>query len=198
MTRLTRLIGLSGKAESGKDTVARLIMNHVSGIEYTEWQYQATYRNPKYQVSVYGFADPIYKMLSTLTGKPVIWLMQNKDWVFQGKTVRQLLQTLGTEWGREMVNEDLWINLIDVRRKENRKENETSDDDIQIIVDIRRENEAAYVRSNGGEVWHIYRGVDIDILDHTSEKGIEVMGGDKILLNYGSIEELNSKIIYEI
>jgi hypothetical protein len=81
------LIGLHGKAHAGKDTVGQMLVG--------------------YGLDRVAFADPIKRMLieglgltaehfdSPLKEEPIPWL---------GKSPRQLMQTLGTEWGRDLVN----------------------------------------------------------------------------------------------
>lgn len=195
---MTKLIGLTGKAGSGKDTVARLILNITQDLDLDEITYLIEYRdmNGFQYGTVYGFADPIYKMLSELTGQTSLWLMLNKDEVFFGKTVRQLLQTLGTEWGRNLVNENLWIEWLDDKRKKLKEElgDFAEEQDIEIIVDVRRDNEADYVRSQGGEIWSIERD-DITLLSHASENGIILKKGDKVIFNKSSLEDLKQQVI---
>ena len=62
--------------------------------------------------------------------------------------------------------------------------------DIVIIKDVRFENEAAFLRSHNGVIWHIKRDNALKVISHSSEKGIEVKSGDLVIENNGSLEDL--------
>jgi hypothetical protein len=70
--------------------------------------------------------------------------------VYNGVTMRRLLQTLGTEWGRQHLGPQVWIdcwrasaNLLPA---------------CHIVADdVRFPNEAQAIRDLGGEVWMIVR-----------------------------------------
>lgn len=74
-----------------------------------------------------------------------------------GKTPRQAMQTLGTEWGRAMIDKDLWVRALQteiVGYRVNHK------GETRIVVDdLRFPNEHAMIRSMGGVVWRIRRPV---------------------------------------
>src|SRR5690348_6899955 len=100
---MTRLIGLTGKAGSGKDTIAdRLVVNK----GFTKL----------------AFAAPMKEALNKLFGfDPSDWY--DREWKETplpgiGKSPRQLAQTLGTEWGRDTINPNLWILLAQRRMVE--------------------------------------------------------------------------------
>jgi len=69
--------------------------------------------------------------------KPLEWM--------GGKSPRQLLQSLGTDWGRDMVSETIWIDAM-------RRMISDQSFDVIIIDDCRFENEAQMVRDMGGIV----------------------------------------------
>jgi hypothetical protein len=63
--------------------------------------------------------------------QPVEWL--------GGKSPRQLLQSLGTDWGRDMVSATIWIDAMQRLIAE-------QSSDVIIIDDCRFDNEAQMVR----------------------------------------------------
>ena len=69
---------------------------------------------------------------------PISWL--------SGVTGRSLLQSLGTEWGRNIVGQDIWVQAMEQKFQ-------SSYAPLRIIDDLRFENEAHMVRRLGGEVW---------------------------------------------
>jgi hypothetical protein len=170
-----RLIGITGRAGSGKNTVASMIPGAV----------------------VLQLADPLYASLSVMTGIPEV-LLRNREFKereipWLGKTVRQMLQTLGTEWGREHVCSDIWVKMLERRIETLAHEGVKT----IAVADVRFENEAAVIRGfNGGEVWHVRRpSRDASAVEHQSEAGIAFRSEfDAMLVNDGSIESLHLKV----
>lgn len=179
-----RLIGLTGPTGSGKDTVA----DHLAG--------------------VHGFvrlalADPIRDGLQAMlklpdevfSGRdlkelPVTWI---------GRSPRQLMQTLGTEWGRHHIDDDIWLRAA-ARRIANIKRGWQYVRGI-VVTDIRFANEADWLRRSGGCIWHITgRGLPPagDAAAHSSEAGIVYQPGDVIIANVGTIDDLEDNIAREL
>lgn len=166
-----KLIGLSGLARCGKDTLAKML-------------YDA------FRVERISFAEPIREALRAMMGLtdehfhgelkevPIPWL---------GKSPRQLMQTLGTEWGREIVNDSLWLLIAEQKIK-------AFHDDMKhvVVTDVRFENEADFIRANGGVVWHITRANATKVQIHASESGIAFKPqlGDIRIENNGTLDEL--------
>ncbi|WP_397452125.1 deoxynucleotide monophosphate kinase [Pseudomonas sp. NA-150] len=65
---------------------------------------------------------------------------------------------------------------------------------IFVIKDIRFENEAAFWRSHSGVIWHITRNSAMKVNSHSSEHGIKVAPGDKVIENNGTLEQLRTKV----
>lgn len=168
-----KLIGICGPARSGKDTTANFIVAANHGF----------YR--------YSFAEPLYRMAYACFGtdfRAEEWQGAAKETAIPaiGKSPRQILQTLGTEWGRELINQDLWTILA--RRKL------MINGPGMVISDVRFENEAKFIRDLGGVVVHIRRDDAIKVNPHASEAGVQIDNGDFVILNNGTLEELQSKV----
>lgn len=174
------LIGIAGLAGSGKDTVADKLQEifgpdphlkaPITGIPTT---------SPFY--SRYSFAEPIKKML--LVGLGLDDKSLSAESVYgEGNTYRKLAQTLGTEWGRNIVVSDIWLRIAAIKLAGKRA----------IISDVRMENEAAWIRSVGGIVIHLERYDQEFITEsyHASEGGVQKKQGDYKILNEGSLEDL--------
>lgn len=97
--------------------------------------------------------------------------------------VRRTLQRLGSEAGWMTHGEDLWL------RKAERTMSEVPGP--VVITDIRMPHEAAWVRSLGGKLWRVQRpstGLDAAQGTHISEAGgFEV---DRVVTNDGTLEQL--------
>lgn len=66
---------------------------------------------------------------------------------------------------------------------------DTNGKSIIIIKDIRFENEAAYIRKLGGEIWHIVRDNAEAVNAHSSEFGIKAKPGDITIKNNGTLAD---------
>lgn len=167
-----RLIGVNGVARSGKDTLAGFLENH-------------------HDYKRISFAAPIRAFISRLTGISVDDLTdgplkeQPIDWL-GGRSPREMMQTLGTEWGRSMVNPDLWLlvakNEIDKAKKEGYAG--------VVISDVRFDNEARFVRDLGGEVVRVTRPGVAAVNAHASEQGISDDLVDVEIDNSGTLRYL--------
>lgn len=165
------VIAITGPARAGKDTIGSYILNRWGGYRY-------------------GFADPLKAMLAAGMGidfRNPLWVKRKEDVIPAiGKSPRQLMQTLGTDWGREMVHPDLWVILaMDHLRRSGPG---------MVVTDMRFENEAAWVRKIGGLVIHVRRKDAQKVHEHKSEAGVFVETTDKMILNNGSLEELEQAI----
>ena len=145
-----KLIGLTGFAGSGKSTVAE----HLA--------YEHDYHR-------YAFATKIKAMLGLGLGLTIEEMYGEKKTIpsarLGGKTPRYAMQTLGTEWGRQLIHPDLWCNLLmDQIRREARL--------LVVIEDVRFPNEQAAIKALGGDVWWIVRDITYATATHASEQGL--------------------------
>jgi dephospho-CoA kinase len=182
---MMRLVGLAGKARSGKTTVARFLCGAF------DWR----------EVSL---ADPIRAGLSAMLGiEPYVMSDPvRKNEVLAGMRVsaRELMQTLGTEWGRKLVDDRVWIRQATASITAIRQ----SDPFVRgvVVSDIRFANEAEWIRSLGGQVWHIgdrkMGGSDnlpATAASHASEAGITRDERDVFIDNSGSLDDLYDAVM---
>lgn len=162
--------GVTGKARSGKDTVVNFLIAAAGGYPYS-------------------FAGPIKTMLSAGFGIHMAdpyWQAHKEDPIPAfGKSPRQMMQTLGTEWGRNLVHPDVWLLLA--------KQKLLEKGPGMVISDVRFENEAAWVRKVGGMIIHVQRDA-LAVNPHSSEAGVEVAASDAIINNFGTLEELQERV----
>lgn len=171
------LIGLAGAAGSGKDTAAsRLRDGH--------------------GFSSLALADPLYAMISIMTGLGPDRLADRKikeaniDWL--GVSPRKLLQTLGTEWARETIGEDVWINHLF------RRIDKAGGGDF-VVTDVRFQNEAEAIKSRGGYICEIVRpeplaGISGITRSHSSEAGIPDWLVDVTIVNDTDVRGLLGRV----
>ena len=158
------IIGLAGKAGSGKDTVGDWMVEQ-AGFEKV------------------SFAEPIYAALAAM-GFPAPATREEKEAKIKGFDFswRQAAQTLGTEWGRGL-DKHLWLKIVESKLR--------SSNPI-VVTDVRFENEALMIRKLGGYIIHIHgRGSFLgERALHTSENGLEVYPEDWTIENSGTLGEL--------
>lgn len=167
------LIGIMGAAGAGKDTLA----------------YQLQMRDA---YEIYRMADPIKRMIeAAFHVKPQLWDDRERKeapipWL--GRSPRYLAQTLGTEWGRELVHPDVWVKLAKGRWHHVNAQGKGR----LVIPDIRFANEVDWVRSEGGVLVKLVRDVerDMDNAGHVSELGAATLDADATVVNNGTVDEL--------
>lgn len=165
------IVGIAGAAGSGKNTVGDIFR----GYGYVDR----------------SFAEPIKEMLCTLLGVPMTkW--DDRKWrerVVPGMggtvTPRILAQTLGTEWGRDVIYSNIWVNIALNRIPINT--------DV-IFTDVRFINEAEAITARGGVMLKVVRHIDSPIPEHSSEHGLDGWNGAYIIENFGSLEELKDQV----
>lgn len=142
-----KIIALTGAKTVGKTTIAKSL---------NKWD--------AINSEIMSFASPIKDMLIAM-GVPEDAIYGNKKQTTikeLGFSGRELMQSLGTEWGRDMISQDIWVLAL-------HKKILASDSETIIIDDCRFENEAEWVRNQGGIIIKLIRdGIDFDKL-HPSE-----------------------------
>lgn len=161
------IIGLCGAAGAGKDTAASRLVSAHGFVRHS-------------------FAAPLYEAVSAVTGLSVAELQDRSrkevpiEWI--GQSPRALLQSLGTDWGRNMVGENLWVDAA-IRR--------ISGDTV--ITDVRFDNEAQAVLDRGGAVWQIV-GRSVAVRSHASEAGVSSRYVTDTIHNTGTLQDLEDAV----
>lgn len=171
------LLGLTAPAGSGKDTVAR-------------------YLEDRYAFVCIGFADPVRDMLGALLehvdGDPA-WLTEHAlkelPMPVLGRSYRELMQSLGTEWGRNTLQQGFWLLVAEHKLRQARERG-----DSVCFTDVRFPNEAAWLRAQGGRLVRIYRHAAPAVRTHESEQHTASIAVDHTLLNDSSLGALEHRI----
>lgn len=175
----TKLLGLSGYAQAGKDSVASFLVEN-------------------YGYTRISFADPLRAALYALN--PDIepewetpWRVQNAvngvGWdraKVEYPEIRALLQRLGTEVGRKLFGENFWVDLAMKQVKDGGK---------YVFSDVRFPNELISIKQQGGEIWRITRPLVTAVNRHESETALDEYVMDALILNDGSISDLHDTVV---
>lgn len=176
---LPHIIGVTGNARHGKDTVAE-------------------YLSVRYGYSRYALAEPLKTACSILFDwTPQEMSGESKDTIDPryGISPRQALQSLGTEWGqfglsrypefKARTGRRLWVNRLLAR---------SSGEPLVVVSDVRFPHEADAILEAGGQIVMVYRdSVPVDTR-HESERAVLDIRPDYVLDNCGSIEDLQRKV----
>lgn len=162
------LIGIHGPLNGGKDTTANYIQAKFPG-----------------KFGRYAFAGPLKQacklMFNFTDGQLEDQALKKEIDPFWGFTPRYAMQKLGTEYGRSMLRDDIWIKRAEMEFALNSKSSMGT-----IITDVRFENEAEWLRAQPGSVL-IYLKVPGLVQDeqysHASEAGITQVPTDFEIVN---------------
>lgn len=168
------IIGLSGKAQAGKDTVAAIL---VEDYGFTRLAFADVIKAAVYVL------DPII----SLSGLRLQHLVDTNGWeaAKQFPEVRRLLQVFGSEVGRDLIDDQIWIELTMNGIKSNGN---------FVISDVRFRNEAEEIKYQGGQVWRITRAINSTIDFHRSETELDSWNFDQYIPNNGSVEDLRNEV----
>lgn len=172
------IIGLSGYARSGKDTIAdHLVEKHgFIKLSFATPMREALYRlDPEIRDSgnlTYGFCQAV-----DLFG----WEEMKNHF----PSYRGLMQRMGTEVGRDMFGENFWVEQAF---------KQIPDGANVVFADTRFLNEAEAIRAAGGQIWRTDRPGINAANNHISEVNLDDYDFDHRILNYGPLEELHTVV----
>jgi len=165
------VVAFTGLAGSGKSTAAQLLVDKLG---YTRVRFAGPL---KAAMAAMGFSQE--QIEGDLKETPCFWL--------QNKTPRYAMQTLGTEWGRNCLGDDFWVELW------HRQADIIIASGGRVVVDdCRFPNEALAIRKLGGDIFKI-EGRGGIAGGHVSEAGAGI--ADAVLVNDGGIDELHGKVM---
>lgn len=101
--------------------------------------------------------------------------------------IRDIVQRLGTEWGREQIHRDVWIRMWEARQRLF---------PFVVVDDMRFPNEYAMVKKHGGLMIRVQRdeAIQANTENHASEGALDTFEFDHLVCNNGTIGELCGKI----
>jgi hypothetical protein len=171
------LIGLAGPARCGKSTAQRIFAE-------------------RFGLARINFADPIKEGLGAMLDLDVHALdgaAKETPLPGLGKSPRELMQTLGTEWGRHQCGSEFWIRVAQ-RRLAMLEDIEDECFQGAVFSDVRFEEEAAWIRAQGGQVIHLTRTDAAPVRGHASEAGVARAPNDAIVCNDVDLDDLDDRL----
>ena len=196
---LKMIIGISGKINSGKD-LAGVYLQHMLGLitKYSteEWEDELeSFREEQSGWEIQKFGAPVKDVLCILLGCTRQDLedrdFKNKQlgqewWIGDYKpTVRDFMQRVGTEAGRNSIHPNTWINSLMKDYDKNKSK--------WIITDVRFENELRAIEEKNGIVIRIDN-PNQNIDNHSSETSLDSYNFKYRIENNSTKKELYEKL----
>lgn len=173
-----KIIGIGGKLRSGKDTVADHL---VSAHGFTKLGTSS----PLLRAAL--VLDPVIPDFPTVgTSSRLSAVVESIGYV-EAKThpeVRRFLQVLGTDFGRNMVDPNVWVTMFE-------KEIRDTPGDV-VITGLRFPNEVDLITLMGGDTWYISREHEVEQLgtSHASENAVSRKDFRYSVSNLGTLRDL--------
>lgn len=165
------IIGLTGYAQSGKDTVAKILVDN-------------------YGYTRIAFADKIREFLYETAPDYIKLLVDEVGWekAKQNQAVRELLQNTGVG-ARKVFGEGFWVHEAMKTML-----NDPRPDLNYVVTDVRFLNEADMIKANHGQIWRVKR-IGVGAVNaHVSETQMDGYPVDQIFVNNGTIEDLEALV----
>lgn len=180
---VTTIIGISGYARSGKDTAAAALV-------------AAGWEQRSFAAKLKAFLYAVNPLIPMPDGTGFLRLASLVDAIGWERAkdehpeVRALLQRTGTEAGRRVLYEDVWVDAA-LR---------CLGDTPVVLADCRFLNEADAIRERGGQIVRIDRpgvgpATDKDGKVHVSEVGLDGYDFDHLIVNNGTVEDLHRIVL---
>jgi dephospho-CoA kinase len=174
--KLPPVVGFAGPQGAGKDTCGKLLAEHYRYIH-------AAFANPV-RAALYAL-NPLVELdngilarLQTIVDK-IGWDSAKRN----SKDLRQLMQRMGTEAGRDIHGRDCWIRVANSLRSCGRYN--------IAFTDVRFPNEVDFIKSSGGIIIYIQKdNVPAQITNHRSEEFNVEDVADFVIANNGTIADL--------
>lgn len=181
------IIGLSGFARTGKDEVAKILVEEHG---FTRVAFADKLRDFLYALNpfVLGEYEGMGHMHTALT--PLQSVIDEYGWggykeTMFGPEIRRLLQRLGTEAGRQTLWDSIWIDSAFANL----------DSDKIVVTDARFYNELDAIRERGGKIWRVERPGVGPLNEHASEnEATSYPNFAATIMNNGTLEDLKVKV----
>lgn len=177
LQRRVTAIGLSGWARSGKDTVADFLctVHGFTKMSFADPMREALYiLNPTIDVNE-----------STLELRDAVDAHGWEKLKQSSTSLRPLMQRLGTDVGRNLFGENVWVDMAMLNIPDGAK---------AVFADVRFPNEADAIAEIDGNVWRVTRPGVQPANSHISEHALDEYDFHHHIDNAGSLPELYDQV----
>jgi hypothetical protein len=176
------LIGLSGYAQAGKDTIGKIL---VDSFGFRRVSFADKLREVALAI------NPIidYRALTGLGWQEVRLdeIVSEHGWeLAKGRDeVRRLLQVIGTDAGRAILGDNIWVEAAFKGLEEGGR---------YVFTDVRFPNEAHAIRERNGKVFRVDRPGYGPVNNHPSETALDNYKFNAHIFNNRDIHSLEAKV----
>ena len=173
------IVGFSGYARSGKDTAAEAL----SSLGFVRISFSDKLRD-----FIYEFNPTVWSDDSALN-TDLRDVIDRHGWngykeTIWSKDIRRQLQVLGTECGRKIIDDNIWVNATFNGLPDGR----------YALADVRFPNEAKAIKEIGGKVYRITRPGITAANAHVSETALDDYPFDGIIANDIPLTEFKYRV----
>lgn len=184
------LVGLAGRAGHGKSEVSKILRR--------TWMADADNDRMDRVEAEVAFADPIKDAVQAMFGYDrktlEYWKRTTEPVPPLHRSMRVILQTLGTDWGRDTIQPDIWLRLWEHRVKDLQHKLGYGTRLLVVVPDVRFQNEVTLIKSLGGVVVEVVRPDYEEGEDHASELQ-ELENVDEVVMNDSTLSRLHAKAV---
>lgn len=179
---MTQIFALCGFAQSGKDTAAGFLVERGwTRLAFADILRESLYNlNPIIELKYTNDAGDMWTRVRNI--------VDSKGWdvaKVNYPEIRQLLQRLGTEVGRELYGENFWVDRV---------MNQVTHPGRYVITDVRFPNEEIAVHKAGGRLFRINRGGVVAVNGHASED-IDRLQIDGVIPNTSDVDKFRAVVL---
>jgi len=171
------IVAFTGYARSGKDTCANILI-------------EKGFKHHKFATKIY---EMIACFLDTTVDEIVRMKVQNIDIPNTKTSVRSALQTIGTEWGREYIDYDIWAK----RLTDSIKFNRIVISDLRFVNEVLELQRFSHLNGYKCTLIGLTRDSEEPQIHHLSEQDISTIirdYTDHIITNNDSLCELEDQL----
>lgn len=177
------IFGLSGYGQSGKDTAAAFLVQEL-GFKKIAWadalREALVILNPRVQ---YAEGKEYHDLADALK-----WYGY-ESMKAHSPHYRGLLQRMGTDVGRMLLGENVWVDAT------MRRINAEPEQERWVIADTRFPNEADAIRNTGGRIFRITRFGVCPVNDHPSETALNGYPFDHVIFNNEGLDDFRYAVV---
>lgn len=179
-----RLVGFHGVAQSGKDTAYSFLKEH----HFKRLAFADALRDALYTLNPHVGPAKMPGTGIEFSGLTLVGLVDRVGWERAKKVpeVRRLLQVFGTEVGREMFGEDVWVKKVT---------DQITRPGSYAVTDVRYLDELTTLSQMGGTLIKIVRPGVVSVNGHKSDAGLADYHFDHVIVNDGTLEEYKAKVL---
>ncbi len=202
---MTQVIGIGGKLQHGKDVVADHLVDELGWVKIgmsDALNEIMIVLNP--WIPTQKIVTEDRKFLGIKIGQKhtsQLGLIRYADLVEkvgyvkakEDSEVRRLLQVMGTEVGRKMIDTNIWVKAMSKKVRAAKKDGAAG----VIVTGIRFPNESKAIKTLEGELWWVDRPghvADSDSGSHDSENSLTADDFEVIIENDRSLNDLRAKV----